>query len=113
MSLFDSPWFRYYLIGVVAAAVLAVVITVAVVSPPPPPVTAPPPVKEEPLKLSDFLIEDPVDLESQEWQLMRPPRQKWEHEEIMKFWVDPVKLGIEKLGAENDRMVEEFFESVP
>ena len=65
------------------------------------------------MKFSDFLIEDPFLPEEPDWQLLRPPREKWEREEIMKFWVDPVELGIQKLGGENDQLVSDFFEGIP
>lgn len=116
MSLFDTRWFRIYLLGVVGAALIAVVITVMVglsrrprIEPAPMP-QRPPAVT---LKLSDFLIDDPVPLDEPDWQLTRPPRQKWEREEVMEFWVDPVEMGIEQLGGENDRMVADFFDAVP
>ena len=31
----------------------------------------------------------------------------------MEFWVDPVEMGIERLGGENDRMVADLFETIP
>ena len=114
MSLLESRWFRIYLLGVAALALVAVLITVAVgLSRRPEMEPAPAAKPAAPLKFSDFMIEDPVPLDTPDWQLARPPREKWEREEIMEFWIDPVELGIEQLGGENDRMVADFFESVP
>lgn len=74
---------------------------------------APPPSVSLNLKLSDFMVEDPVPLEDPGWLPVRPVREKWESEEVDEFWVDPVELGIQQLEEENDSMVRDFFETIP
>jgi len=65
------------------------------------------------LKLSDFIMDDPVPLADPGWFPVRPIREKWEPEEIGEFWVDPVELGIQQLEEENDKLVRDFFETIP
>ena len=113
LDFIHERWFRMYLMIIAAVALLAVVILLIVGAASRPSVPEPLAVEAKPLKFSDFLIEDPVPLDRPDWQLRRPPRPKWEPEEVEQFWVDPVEMGIKALGEENDKMVEDFFDSIP
>jgi len=117
LSLLDSRWFKIYLLAVAGLALIAVAITVIVN------VSRRPQVEisvYEPeyngtsdLKLSDFMIEDPLPMDDPDWTYARQSKDRWSQQEVDYFWVDPVEIGIEELEKENDKMVEDFFEAVP
>lgn len=47
------------------------------------------------------------------WYVFRPRVERWNPEQIKRFWIDPRVIQLEELAASNDRAMIEFFERVP
>lgn len=106
-----------YLSGLLLAGIVAVVITIIVARP-----STDKGAKEssatnsrdgQSLSLSDFHLNVPSLIEENRWHSVRPPKERWQEEESLRFWRDPIDMGIEKFGGESDEVVEELFEEIP
>ncbi|MEW5816866.1 MAG: hypothetical protein AB1798_15905, partial [Spirochaetota bacterium] len=47
------------------------------------------------------------------WYPFRGKMEKWSWEEVEKYWIDPIEIGINIVSEENDRLIKEIFGKVP
>jgi hypothetical protein len=116
MGLFTGRELR--LIGLVVGSVTVLSVVVATLvslsrTPAPPrdvpPVTTP----RFELSVSDLAFPDELrDITFSEWLVFRPPLDRWNREQIERFWIDPELIRLERLEAENDEKILRIFETV-
>ena len=65
------------------------------------------------LSVDDFLLPSlHVTASIPDYYPFRPRLERWSRENAERFWVPPRRIAIEKIGAMNDRNVEQMFEKV-
>jgi hypothetical protein len=48
-----------------------------------------------------------------EFRRFREPLARWQQEQIDRFWIDPQSIAADYLVKENDRLMEELFDTIP
>ena len=65
------------------------------------------------LSVQDFILPQTVKGDSPEPHLLRPRLERWQEEQINRYWIPLEDIARDLIRRENDRRIEELFEGVP
>ena len=68
---------------------------------------------EEALSVQDFILPRNVKGDSSEPYLLRPRLERWQEEQVNRYWIPLEDIASELVRRENDRRIEKLFEDIP
>lgn len=67
----------------------------------------------EALSVQDFILPRIVKGDSAEPYLLRPRLERWQEEQVNRYWIPLADIAADLVRRENDRKIEELFEDIP
>jgi hypothetical protein len=68
---------------------------------------------EDALTVQDFILPLNVKGDSPEPYLQRPRLERWQEEQVDRYWIPLEDIALDLVRRENDRRIEELFEDIP
>ena len=118
MRLFTATELKVIGLSVAAATVVAIVITVSVGLVRQPRSSTKKMTQyggaAEMLDTADILVPEEFTLTGGErWYFSRESMRKWNDDQVRRYWIDPMEIGIDLLREDTDRAIEELVKQIP
>jgi hypothetical protein len=68
---------------------------------------------EDALNVQDFILPRNVEGDSPEPHLLRPRLERWQEEQVNRYWIPLEDIALDLVRRENDRRIEKLFEDIP